>query len=128
LGPDPGVMYELSGVHKTFDQGEVALEDLSLTVGRGEQVAFVGPSGAGKTTLFRILNLTLRPTAGTLRIAGVDVGGLDGFVYVGDGYSDRCVALAASRVFARDGLAEHLTAIGIPFEPFEDFHSVMREL
>ena len=57
-----------------------------------------------------------------------DVGGLDGFVYVGDGYSDRCVALAASRVFARDGLAEHLTAIGIPFEPFEDFHSVMREL
>jgi len=78
LGPDPGVMYELSGVHKTFDQGEVALEDLSLTVGRGEQVAFVGPSGAGKTTLFRILNLTLRPTAGTLRIAGVDVGGLDG--------------------------------------------------
>ena len=56
------------------------------------------------------------------------VGGLDGFVYVGDGYSDRCVALAASRVFARDGLAEHLTAIGIPFEPFEDFHSVMREL
>lgn len=57
-----------------------------------------------------------------------DVGGLDGFVYVGDGYSDRCVALAASRVFARNGLAEHLTAIGIPFEPFEDFHSVMREL
>jgi hypothetical protein len=31
-------------------------------------------------------------------------------------------------VFARDGLAEHLTATGIPFEPFEDFHSVMREL
>jgi 2-hydroxy-3-keto-5-methylthiopentenyl-1-phosphate phosphatase len=57
-----------------------------------------------------------------------DVGGLDGFVYVGDGYSDRCVALAATRVFARDGLARHLTASGVPFEPFEDFHGVMREL
>jgi 2-hydroxy-3-keto-5-methylthiopentenyl-1-phosphate phosphatase len=57
-----------------------------------------------------------------------DVGGLDGFVYVGDGYSDRCVALAASRVFARDGLAEHLTAVGVRFEPFEDFHGVMRDL
>ena len=57
-----------------------------------------------------------------------DVGGLDGFVYVGDGYSDRCVAHAASRVFARDGLSEHLTAMGTPFEPFEDFHGVMRAL
>ena len=57
-----------------------------------------------------------------------DVGALDAFVYVGDGYSDRCVALAASRVFARDGLAEHLTANGVPFEPFEDFHGVMRGL
>jgi 2-hydroxy-3-keto-5-methylthiopentenyl-1-phosphate phosphatase len=57
-----------------------------------------------------------------------DVQGLDGFVYVGDGYSDRCVALAASRVFARDGLARHLTTLGVPFEPFEDFHGIAREL
>lgn len=49
------------------------------------------------------------------------VSGLDGFVYVGDGFSDRCVALAASRVFARDGLATYLAARGAPFEPFEDF-------
>ncbi len=72
------VMYELSGIRKAFDGGDVALEDLSLTVGRGEQVAFIGPSGAGKTTLFRILNLTLKPTAGTLRIGGEDAGSLDG--------------------------------------------------
>ena len=37
-----------------------------------------------------------------------DVAGLNGFVYVGDGFSDRCVAGAADRVFARDGLAEYL--------------------
>lgn len=57
-----------------------------------------------------------------------DVAGLDPFVYVGDGYSDRCVALAASRVFARAGLARYLTTIGVPFEPFEDFDGVAREL
>ena len=51
-----------------------------------------------------------------------------GFVYVGDGFSDRCVALAASRVFARDGLAEHLTASDVAFESFEDFYDVMRAL
>jgi 2-hydroxy-3-keto-5-methylthiopentenyl-1-phosphate phosphatase len=40
------------------------------------------------------------------------------FVYVGDGYSDRCVALAADRVFARDGLADYLDEQGVPYERF----------
>jgi phosphonate transport system ATP-binding protein len=71
-------MYELDGIGKTFERGEVALDDLSLTVDRGEHVAFIGPSGAGKTTLFRVLNLTLRPTAGTLRVGGSDMAGLNG--------------------------------------------------
>jgi 2-hydroxy-3-keto-5-methylthiopentenyl-1-phosphate phosphatase len=46
------------------------------------------------------------------------------FVFVGDGYSDRCVAELASRVFARDGLADHLAARGVPFERFGDFYDV----
>jgi 2-hydroxy-3-keto-5-methylthiopentenyl-1-phosphate phosphatase len=57
-----------------------------------------------------------------------DVAGLDGFVYVGDGFSDRCVALAASRVFARDGLARYLAREGVPFEPFTDFAELGRAL
>jgi 2-hydroxy-3-keto-5-methylthiopentenyl-1-phosphate phosphatase len=57
-----------------------------------------------------------------------DVGGLGNFVYVGDGFSDRCVALVASRVFARDGLAEYLAAREVPFEPFVDFHEIARAL
>jgi 2-hydroxy-3-keto-5-methylthiopentenyl-1-phosphate phosphatase len=48
------------------------------------------------------------------------------YVYVGDGYSDRCAALAAERVFARDGLARYLRAIGHPFEGFDDLHDVLR--
>jgi phosphonate transport system ATP-binding protein len=71
-------MYELSQVRKVFPDGTVALEGLSLTVGRGEQVAVIGPSGAGKTTLFRVLNLVLRPTSGTVRLAGRDAAGLSG--------------------------------------------------
>ncbi len=66
-------MFELEDVRKVFDDGSVAVDRVSLTIGPGEHVAFIGPSGAGKTTLFRILNLTLRPTAGTVRLDGVDV-------------------------------------------------------
>jgi len=56
------------------------------------------------------------------------VAGLDGFVFVGDGFSDRCVAEAAARVFARDGLATYLDARQVPFERFADFDDVGRAL
>ena len=50
-----------------------------------------------------------------------DVAGLDAFVYVGDGFSDRCVAQAARRVFARDGLAAFLDEQDVAYERFDDF-------
>jgi len=49
-------------------------------------------------------------------------------VYVGDGYSDRCAAQAADRIFARDGLARYLAARGVTFEPFDDLRDVARSL
>ena len=48
--------------------------------------------------------------------------------FVGDGYSDRCAALAADRVFARDGLAAYLDDRGVRYEPFEDFVQLSRAL
>jgi len=45
-------------------------------------------------------------------------------VYVGDGYSDRCAALDADRVFARRELARYLRDEGVAFEPFDDFEQV----
>ena len=57
-----------------------------------------------------------------------DVAGLGDFVYVGDGVSDRCVSLAASRVFARDGLARYLARRGSPFEDFTDFRDLASAL
>jgi 2-hydroxy-3-keto-5-methylthiopentenyl-1-phosphate phosphatase len=47
-------------------------------------------------------------------------------VFVGDGYSDRCAARAATRVFARDGLARYLEREGTPFEGFDDLRDVLR--
>ena len=57
-------------------------------------------------------------------------GALEGvpYVYVGDGYSDRCAALAAERVFARDGLARYLSERDVPFESFETLADVDRAL
>jgi 2-hydroxy-3-keto-5-methylthiopentenyl-1-phosphate phosphatase len=53
----------------------------------------------------------------------------DGYVvYIGDGYSDRCAALAADRVFAIRGLARYLAERGARFEPFDDFRDVARSL
>ena len=49
-------------------------------------------------------------------------------VYVGDGYSDRCAARAADRIFARDGLASYLAAEGVAFEQFDTLHDVAAAL
>jgi 2-hydroxy-3-keto-5-methylthiopentenyl-1-phosphate phosphatase len=46
------------------------------------------------------------------------------YVYVGDGYSDRCAALAADRIFARDALATYLEGRGVAYEPFEELTDV----
>ena len=45
-------------------------------------------------------------------------------VYIGDGYSDRCAAASADRVFARSGLATYLSEQGVDFEAFETFYEI----
>jgi 2-hydroxy-3-keto-5-methylthiopentenyl-1-phosphate phosphatase len=49
-------------------------------------------------------------------------------VYVGDGYSDHCAALAADRIFAREGLARYLDHEGVAYEPFVDFAQLGADL
>jgi phosphonate transport system ATP-binding protein len=65
--------YRLEAVRKIFGRQQLALDGISFSVERGERVALIGPSGAGKTTLFRLLNCTLRPSSGRLWINGKDV-------------------------------------------------------
>jgi hypothetical protein len=50
-----------------------ALDDVSVSIGRGELFGFIGPDGGGKTTLFRILVTLLVPESGTARVLGRDV-------------------------------------------------------
>lgn len=57
---------------KTYED-EVALDGLSLTVHSGELFGVIGPDGAGKTTLFRLLTSLLTPDSGTARVLGLDV-------------------------------------------------------
>lgn len=71
-------MYRLEHVGKVFSDGTVAVNDVTLRIQAGERVAVIGPSGAGKTTLFRLLNATLRPTSGRLWFDDVAMESLSG--------------------------------------------------
>ena len=51
----------------------VAVDDISFAVAKGEIFAFLGPNGAGKSTTIKMLTTMLRPTGGTLKLAGHDV-------------------------------------------------------
>jgi putative ABC transport system ATP-binding protein len=67
------------GLSRTYRRGEVEirpLDALDLDVARGEFVALMGPSGSGKTTLLNLIGGIDRPTAGTLAVDGVAIGGL----------------------------------------------------
>jgi len=66
-------MLELRNVTKIYSNGPVALKDVSLTVSKGEFVFVVGPSGAGKTTLTKLLMCEERPTSGSIIINDIDV-------------------------------------------------------
>lgn len=69
--PDEAVVWTEDLVKRFGD--EVALDGLSVTVHPGELFGFIGPDGAGKTTLFRILTSLLTPDEGTARVLGLDV-------------------------------------------------------
>jgi len=98
---------ELAALSKTYPgQPPVhALRHVDLTITAGELVAVIGPSGSGKTTLLHIMGTLDRPTAGTVRVTGLDASAM----------TDRELArLRATRigfVFQQFFLAEHATIL-----------------
>lgn len=67
---------ELRDVTKVYPGGHMALDRVSLAIGRGEFVFLVGPTGCGKSTLIKLLIRELAPTDGSVGIAGRDIGAL----------------------------------------------------
>ncbi|WP_405877316.1 MULTISPECIES: ABC transporter ATP-binding protein [unclassified Streptomyces] len=67
---------DVTGVRYAYDRGGEVLRGVDLTVRPGERLAVVGPSGAGKTTLSRLLAGVDAPTEGTVTVGGVPVVGL----------------------------------------------------
>jgi putative ABC transport system ATP-binding protein len=106
--PDGVPVLELDRVSKVYPGSPPvrALDQASLAVTAGELVAVVGPSGSGKSTLLHLMGTLDKPTAGTVRITGLDAARM----------RDREVAgLRASRigfVFQQFFLAEHQTVLG----------------
>ena len=70
-------MITFTDVTKKYDDGTVAVDDLSLEVPEGTLTVFVGPSGCGKTTSMRMVNRMIDPTSGSLTVDGRDVTTVD---------------------------------------------------
>lgn len=131
-------LLEVQGLERTFSQGGetlTVLQNLSLSLAKGEMVALVGPSGAGKSTLLQMIGLLDSPTAGSIRINGQSVTGQSeyqrtmlrrefiGFVYQFHYLLPEFSALenvvlpqmiaGKSRTEAREHAAKLLTALGL---------------
>ncbi|WP_374303066.1 MacB family efflux pump subunit [Paracoccus sp. (in: a-proteobacteria)] len=100
---------QLSGIGRSYPSGYgslTVLRDVDLSIRPGEFVAIIGASGSGKTTLMNILGCLDRPSTGTYRFAGQDIGALD---------SAGLAALRRERfgfIFQRYHLLPELTALG----------------
>lgn len=66
-------MISFSHAYKVFPNGYQGLSDVTFEIDKGEFVFLTGPSGAGKTTLFRLISAFDRPSSGEVNVLGVDV-------------------------------------------------------
>ncbi len=66
---------ELRGLKKSFGKAEI-IRGIDLSIGKSERHAIIGPNGAGKSTLFNLITARFMPTAGTVKLHGQDLRGL----------------------------------------------------
>jgi osmoprotectant transport system ATP-binding protein len=73
----PEAMIRLDAVSKRYEDGTVAVQDLTLDIPTGDVVTLVGPSGSGKTTAMKMVNRLIEPTSGRVFVDGDDVTHVD---------------------------------------------------
>ena len=66
-------MIEIKHLVKEFDDNNRPLDDVNLVINKGDVIAVIGPSGTGKSTLLRCINMLTEPTSGEIIVDGVDI-------------------------------------------------------
>ncbi|HBI27289.1 MAG TPA: proline/glycine betaine ABC transporter ATP-binding protein, partial [Peptococcaceae bacterium] len=66
-------MVVFQNVSKVYTNGTVAVNNLDLTIEKGELVVLIGPSGCGKTTTLKMVNRLIEPTSGKILVRGKDI-------------------------------------------------------
>jgi polar amino acid transport system ATP-binding protein len=97
------VILEVTGLHKSFGELEV-LKGIDLKVAERELVFVIGPSGSGKSTLLRCCNRLEEPSAGSIRVEGIDI--------MAPGVDINAVRRRIGMVFQSFNLYPHLNALG----------------
>jgi polar amino acid transport system ATP-binding protein len=104
----PEVIVRVEGLHKQFGALEV-LKGIDMALHKGEVVVIFGRSGSGKSTLLRCVNFLEDPTAGTVEVAGVRLGG--GHRTRRKRAQIRQLRLHVGMVFQQFNLFPHMTAV-----------------
>lgn len=66
-------MIELRHLRKEWDDETIPLKDVNITINRGDVISIIGPSGTGKSTLLRCINMLTEPTSGQIIVDDVDI-------------------------------------------------------
>ena len=66
-------MIEIRHLRKVFDDDTIPLKDIDITINDGDVISIIGPSGTGKSTLLRCINMLTEPTSGSIIVDGQDI-------------------------------------------------------
>ncbi|MDZ7731446.1 MAG: ABC transporter ATP-binding protein [Natrialbaceae archaeon] len=104
---------EIQDLQVTYSDGTQAVSGVSLEIPTGEFFGFLGPNGAGKTTTIKVLATLLSPTAGTVRVNGLDVRDSPATIRSTIGYMAQEISVD-EELTARENIRFACEAYGVP--------------